>query len=300
VNETVTDLESAPPGPPPVLDVPSSEENTAPLTVIEPATGWGLSGLGELWRYRELLLFLAWRDVKVRYKQTLLGLGWAVAQPVATMLVFTLFLGRVSEVSAGIEHYPLFVFAGMVGWTFFINTVTTAGNSVLTNERLVTKVYFPRLVVPLATVGVSLFDLAIGSALLAVLMLFFGVAPGPSLLFLPLTILALGVAAAGFGILFAGLIVAQRDFKYILAFASQLWLFATPCIYMSPQAWGEQARALLPLNPAYGLVMAFRQSALGGPIDWYAFGVSASVGFVVLLLGVVYFRRAERSFADWI
>lgn len=304
MNETATPVQPAtmPPAASPALDR-SMGENASPelpVTVIEPARGWEVVKLGELWRFRELLLFLAWRDIKIRYKQTVLGIGWAVAQPVATMLIFALFLGRVSGVAAGIEHYPLFVFAGMVGWTFFINTVTTAGNSVIANERLITKVYFPRLIVPLATVGVSIFDLFIGFILLANMMLVFGVSPGWSILLLPLVILALGVAAAGFGILFAALIVAQRDFKYILAFASQLWLFATPCIYLSVDALGETVRTWLPLNPAFGLVLAFRQSILGAPFDWYSFSVSTIVGVMVFLVGIIYFRRVERSFADLI
>jgi lipopolysaccharide transport system permease protein len=206
----------------------------------------------------------------------------------------------VSEVTAGIEHYPLFVFAGLIGWTFFINTVTTAGNSVIANERLITKVYLPRLIIPLATVGVSIFDLLIGSVLLAGMMLVFGVAPGWSLILLPLVVLALGVAAAGFGILFAALIVAQRDFKYILTFAAQVWLFATLCIYRSVDGMSETVRTWLPLNPAYGLVAAFRQATLGGPLDWYSFGVSTAVGLLVFLVGIFYFRRVERSFADLI
>ncbi|HEV3439727.1 MAG TPA: ABC transporter permease [Gemmata sp.] len=305
MNEAVTHVESATMPPAASLEPvrPMSEDatpETLPFTVIEPARGWGLSGLGELWRFRELLLFLAWRDIKIRYKQTVLGIGWAVAQPVATMIVFTLFLGRVSGVATGVEHYPLFVFTGMIGWTFFINTVTTAGNSVIANERLITKVYFPRLIIPLSTVGVSIFDLVIGSVLLAGMMIVFGVAPGWSILLLPMVVLALGVASAGFGILFAALIVAQRDFKYILAFASQLWLFATPCIYLSVDVLGETTRTWLPLNPAYGLVLAFRHAILGGPFDWYSFGVSAVVGVVVFLVGAIHFRRVERSFADLI
>lgn len=271
-----------------------------PVVVIEPDSGLGLGALAELWRFRELLLFLVWRDVKVRYKQTVLGLAWAVAQPLATMLVFALFLGRAAGVKEGVEHYPLFVFAAMVGWSFFINIVTNAGNSVVANERLVTKVYFPRLLIPLSTVGVAVFDLLIASALLAGLMLLFGVAPGWSLLLVPVVVLMLGVAASGFGILFAALIVAQRDFKYVLAFASQLWLFATPCIYMSAEALGPTARDWVPLNPAYGLVQAFRQVALGEAFDWYSFAVSSAVGVAVFVAGVVYFRRTERSFADTI
>ncbi len=271
-----------------------------PLTVIEPARRWGMSGLIEVWRFRELLLFLAWRDIMVRYKQTVLGIGWAVALPLATMLAFSLLLGGVGSLTGGIEHYPLYVFSGMIGWNFFINTVTTGGNSVLANERLITKVYFPRLIIPLATIGVSFFDLLIGFVLLCGMMVFFGAASGWSIAFLPLIVGALCIAAAGFGILFAALIVAQRDFKYFLALAGQLWLLATPCIYLPVDVVSERVRAWLPLNPAYGLVLAFRQSVLGGAIDWYSFLISAAVGTAVFLAGVVYFRRVERSFADLI
>ena len=268
-----------------------------PVTVIEARSGWGVN-VRELWRYRELLLFLGWRDIKVRYKQTVLGLGWAFAQPVATMLVFAVFLGRMGGLAAGIEHYPLFVFAGMVAWTFFSNTVLTAGNSVVANERLVTKIYFPRLIVPLSTVGVTLFDLLLASALLWVAAACYGVWPGWSLVLLPLAVLMLAVAAAGVGILLSALIVAHRDFKYVLTFGVQLWMFATPCLYSSAEMWGPRAQAWLPLNPAYGLILTFRQIVLNGPIDWYAFGVSSAVAVVVCVVGVLYFRRVERTFAD--
>lgn len=278
-----------PPGPP-----------EPPLTVIEAPGGWARPDAGEVWRYRELLFFLALRDVKVRYKQTVLGLGWAVAQPLATMAVFALFLGRMAGVGAGVDHYPLFVFAGMVAWTFFSNTVTVAANSVVANERLVTKIYFPRLVIPLSTVGVGLFDLAIASALLAALALGSGAAPGWGVLLLPLVVLMLAVAAAGIGVLLAALIVAQRDFRYVLTFGVQLWMFATPSLYLPAAALGPTAQTYLPLNPAYGLVLAFRQAALGGPLDLYAFGVSSAVGAALALAGVLYFGRVERSFADTI
>ncbi len=282
--------------PPPVR--PPAAPPEPPLTVIEARAGWALPDLGELWRYRELLFFLALRDVKVRYKQTVLGLGWAVAQPLATMAVFALFLGNMAGIDGKVEHYPLFVFAGMVAWTFFGNTVTAAAGSVVANERLVTKIYFPRLVIPLSTVGVGLFDLVIASALLAAMALAVGVAPGWSVLLLPLVVVSLAVAAAGVGVLLSALIVAQRDFKYVLTFGVQLWMFATPSVYLPADALGPTAQTYLPLNPAYGLVLAFRQAALGGPFDWYAFGVSSAVGVALAVAGVLYFRRVERGFAD--
>ncbi|MBN9523937.1 ABC transporter permease [bacterium] len=283
------------PAAPPAAEPAATEP---PLTVIEPRSGWAALDARELWRYRELLAFLAWRDVKIRYKQTVFGLAWAVAQPLATAGVFALFLGRAAGVTAGIEHYPLYVFAGMTAWAFFSNVVLSAGNSVVANERLVTKVYFPRLIIPLSTVGVGLFDLAVASGLMAFLAAYYGVAPGWSVVLLPLVVALLAVAAAGVGILLAALIVAQRDFRFVLTFGVQLWMFATPTLYMAPDALGPTAQAWLPLNPAYGLIAAFRATALGGPIDWYAFGVSAAVGLVVAAVGLVYFRRVERSFAD--
>ncbi len=285
------------PPPEPAVAAPRPEP---PLVTIAPQAGWALPDLRELWRYRELLFFLALRDVKVRYKQTVLGVGWAVAQPLMTMAVFALFLGRATGVASQVEHYPLFVFAGMVAWTFFGNTVNAAASSVVANERLVTKIYFPRLIIPLSTVGVGVFDLALASVLMGVMAAGFGVAPGWSLLLLPLAVLALAVAAAGVGILLAALIVAQRDFKYVLTFGVQLWMFATPSLYMPAEALDPALRPFLPLNPAYGLVQAFRQAALGGPFDWYAFGVSSAVGAALAVAGMLYFRRVERSFADTI
>lgn len=278
----------------------ASERDDIPVTVIEARPGWQVLNPGEIWRARELLFFLAWRDIKIRYKQTALGLAWAVAQPLASMAVFCLFLGRASGLSEGIEHYPLFVFAGMVAWSFFSNTVTAAGNSVVANERLVTKIYFPRLILPLSTIGVGLFDLAIAGGLLALMALGYGVRPGPSALLLPVAVALLAVTAAGVGTLLSALIVTQRDFRYVLTFGVQLWLFATPCLFMSAEALGPTARTWLPLNPAYGLIEGFRQAALGRPVDPYSFGVSAAVGLLLGLVGVAYFRRTERAFADTI
>jgi lipopolysaccharide transport system permease protein len=284
----------------PSASSPAKPEPELPLTVIEPRSGWALPNLRELWRYRELLYFLALRDIKIRYKQTVLGVGWAVAQPLMAMGVFALFLGKLGGISNGIEHYPLFVFAGMVAWTFFGNTVQAAAGSVVANERLVTKIFFPRLIIPLSTVGVGLFDLVLASVLLAVMALGFGVLPGWSILMLPLVVVMLTAAAAGVGILLSALIVAQRDFKYVLTFGVQLWMFATPSLYLPAESFSPTAQMLLPLNPAYGLVLTFRQAALGGPFDWYAFGVSSAVGLLLAFAGMLYFRRVERSFADTI
>jgi lipopolysaccharide transport system permease protein len=269
------------------------------LTIIERRPSWQLLDWKELWQHHELLFFLTWRDVKVRYKQTVLGAAWAVLQPLATMLVFAVFLGRIPGVSATIEHYSLFVFAGMLPWTFFSNAMTSAGNSVVGNQNLITKVYFPRLIIPMSAVGAGLVDFAIAFLMLAVMMLFHGVLPGWRFLLLPLIVLLLIVAAFGIGTLLSALTVAYRDFRYVLFFGVQLWMFSTPCIYLdAAQVVGPRGLLLLPLNPVYGLILNFRQAALGGPLDWYSLGVSATVSVVLLLVGCLYFRRVESGFAD--
>jgi len=270
-----------------------------PLTVIERRRGWQLLDLPELWRFRELLFFLAWRDVKVRYKQTVLGAAWAVLQPLATMIVFTVFLGRMSGVSADIEHYPLFVFAGMVPWSFFAGALGSASGSVVGNQNLITKVYFPRLLIPMSAVGAGLVDLGVAFVMLAAMMVYYGVAPGWGFLLLPVIALFLMVAALGVGTLLSALIVAYRDVRYVVSFGMQLWLFATPCIYLdATKVVGPRGQMVLPLNPAYGLVLNFREAVLGRPLDLYALTVSAAVSVGLLVAGCFYFRRVERSFAD--
>jgi lipopolysaccharide transport system permease protein len=270
-----------------------------PLTVIEPTRGWQVVNFGELWRYRELLYFLTWRDIKVRYKQTVLGAAWAVLQPLATMVVFSLFVGRLVNPAGDGVPYPLFVFAGLLPWTFFANGMTAAGTSVIGNQNLVTKVYFPRLIIPVSAAGAALVDFGVASAILFLLMAWYGVVPGLGILFTPVILGLLVAALLGAGTLFAALTVAYRDFRVVLPFLVQFGMFATPCIYLDPATVvGPIGRAVLPLNPAYGLILNFRQSILGGPFDWYALAVSAGVSLGLLLLGCLYFRRVERTFAD--
>jgi lipopolysaccharide transport system permease protein len=274
-------------------------EPDLPVTIIERKPGWQLADLRELWGARELLFFLVWRDVKVRYKQTVLGAAWAVLQPLATMLVFTVFLGRVASSPAAADAYPLFVFAGLLPWTLFSNAISSASQSVVGSQNLVTKVYFPRLVIPLSAVGAALIDFVVAFAMLVVMMLWYGVAPGWTVLLVPVVLLVLVLTAVGVGTLLSALTVAYRDFRYVVPFGVQLWMFATPAIYIQADGvLGERARALLPLNPAYGLISAFRQAMLGGPLDWYALGVSSAVGLALLVVGCLYFRRVERGFAD--
>jgi lipopolysaccharide transport system permease protein len=277
---------------------PAMVFNEPPLTVIEPRGRWSVAELRELWRYRDLFLHLVLRDVKLRYKQTILGFGWALFQPLMTMVVFALFLGRMGGVGRDVDDYFLFVLVGAVPWTFFSNALTTAGNSLVSNERLVTKVYFPRVLVPAACVGAAVFDLVVALSLVAVGMAVAGVAPPSGVLLLPVVVALLVMCALGFGVLLAALIVAQRDFRYLLSFGMQVWMFATPVIYLNPTTLGPAAQTWLPLNPVYGLILAFRSAVLGTPMDWAAVGVSAAVSVAMLAFGLWYFRRVERAFAD--
>jgi homopolymeric O-antigen transport system permease protein len=286
----------------PVAGLPQTADPTAdwPVTVIERRSGWQPFNLRELWRYRELLYFLTWRDVKVRYKQTVLGAAWAVIQPLGAMAVFALFLGRATGLTGDLPYsYSLFVLAGLLPWMYFSNALGSAGQSLVSNQNLVTKVYFPRLLIPLGAVGAGLVDFFVAFVLLLVMMPFYGVWPGWGFLWLPLLVGLLVVAALGVGTLLSALTVAYRDFRFVVPFLVQLWMFATPSIYMQaerviPGRW----QWLLPLNPADGLVVNFRQAVLGGPMDYYALAVSSAVSVVLLLLGCLYFRRVERSFAD--
>lgn len=270
-----------------------------PLTIIERRHGWQVIDVGELWRYRELLFFLTWRDVKVRYKQTVLGAAWAILQPLATMIVFSLFFGRVAAAPSSAWPYPLFVLAGLIPWTFFANAITAAGQSVVGSQNLVTKIYFPRLTIPMGAVAAGLVDFAIALGLLVVLMPFYGVLPGWGFLVVPLLILGLVVAALGIGTLLAALTVSYRDFRYVVPFMVQIWMFATPSIYLQADTTiSSHWRALLPLNPAYGLIANFRQAVLGGTPDPYSLAVSTVMSLALLLAGCLYFRRVERDFAD--
>jgi lipopolysaccharide transport system permease protein len=275
-------------------------ESEAPLTVIEARPGWHFVDLRELWRYRELLFFLAWRDVKVRYKQTVLGAAWALVQPLATMGAFALFLGRVASAPDAAMPYPLFVFTGLLPWTFFAAAVASAGNSVVTNQALVTKVYFPRLLVPVSALGAPVLDFAVSCLLLLALMAFYGVAPGWGLLVAPAVVLVLAAFALGLGLVLAALTVSYRDFRALVPLLLQLWMFMTPAIYLQQDLsiFGPRQQAVLPLNPLHGVVVNFRAATAGGPFEWGSLGVTACWALAALVGGGLYFRRVERGFAD--
>ena len=270
-----------------------------PITLIRPARAWQLINFRELWQARELIYILAWRDVKLRYKQTLLGAAWAVLQPGLMMLVFTIFFGRLAHVSSGGVDYSVFVYAGLLPWTFFATAITSAGNSVIGSERLITKVYFPRLAVPLASVGAAVVDCLIACGLLLVLMLWHGITPNVRLLLAPLFLSVMLLAAVGVGTLLAALNVAYRDFRYVIPFLTQFWMFATPTVYMQPDPDASGVvQMCLALNPMTSLVAAFRAAVLGGPIAWGEVAVAAELSALLFLAGCLYFRRVEDSFAD--
>lgn len=284
------------------MTVPSRNTPEPDETLIAPPSRWPGTGLAELWAYRELLAFLAWRDIKVRYQQTLLGAAWAVFQPALMMAVFWLFLSRVAGVPAGEVPYPLFVFAGLLPWYFFANAVGGAANSVVDAERLVSKVYFPRLVIPFAATGPALLDLIVASTLLGVLLAVYGQAPAATAPLAVFAVVVLGVAALGIGAGLAALNVSYRDFRYVVPFLMQAWMFATPSIYLDVRG-GESAadplvRAVLAVNPVTGLVEFFRAALFGFPLPWEAFGVSTAVAAAAFVLGCGYFRWVEHRFAD--
>ncbi|HUY31714.1 MAG TPA: ABC transporter permease [Pirellulales bacterium] len=270
-------------------------DDDLPLTVVGPRAGWRPLDLAELWRYRELLFFLAWRDVKVRYKQTLLGAAWAVLQPTLMMIVFTLVLGRLERTGTSDIAYPVLVYAGLLPWTFFANALANAGQSVVQAERLITKVYFPRLAVPLAAVVAAVVDFALAALVMAVLVAYYGgVTPSWTMVLLPAFALLILLAAVGVGTLLAALNVAYRDVRHALPFLIQLWLFATPSVYL-PQA---DTAGWLEINPLNGLISGFRAAALGQPIPWPRLAYPALAVAVLLAVGITYFRRVEDSFAD--
>jgi lipopolysaccharide transport system permease protein len=265
---------------------------------IQPTRGWTSLNLAEIWEYRELLYFLVWRDLKVRYKQTALGAAWAIIQPFFTMVVFSLFFGYLAKVPSDNKAYPIFAYTALVPWTFFAQGLSMSSDSLVGSANLIRKVYFPRLVVPAGTVLAGLVDLAISSVVLFLMMIYYGVAPTPRLFAVPLLVLLALVTALGVGLWLSALNVKFRDVRYVIPFLTQFWLFATPVAYPSsivPEAW----RPLYGVNPMVGVVEGFRWAILGtdtapGPMIL----ISASVSLLVMIGGARYFRRMEKTFAD--
>jgi lipopolysaccharide transport system permease protein len=268
------------------------------VIVVKPSKGWISLKLKELWEYRELLYFMAWRDIKVRYKQTVLGAAWAIIQPFFTMVVFSIFFGKLARVPSDDLPYPIFAYAALVPWTFFANGLNQASNSLVGSANLIKKVYFPRLVVPISSVISGVVDFVLAFAVLLGMMLFYGILPTVNILWLPLFVLLIFVTALGVGFWLSALNVQFRDVRYTVPFLTQFWLFATPIAYPS-SLLSEPWRTLYGINPMVGVVEGFRWALLGTDTAPGAIIlVSSMVALALLVGGAFYFRRLERSFAD--
>ena len=271
-----------------------------PLIRVQPTRGWVPLHLRDLWQYRSLLYYLAWRDIKVRYKQTTLGVAWAVLQPALQTLIATLVFGRFMNVETFGAPYPVLSLSGIVPWVFFSQALMAASGSIVGNSNLISKVYFPRLITPIAGVIGAIPDFIISFGLLSILMVWFHVVPGPAILLLPLFVLLAIIAALAVGVWFAALNAQFRDFRYILPFFMQFWLLASPVYYSSKSVQSEWFHNLYGLNPMAGVVEGFRWALLGHEPPSAMILVSAVMSVLLLISGLYYFRRVERSFADLI
>jgi lipopolysaccharide transport system permease protein len=280
------------------LTLSSSHSASVPTLRIARSKGWVPLKLSELWEYRELLYFLVWRDIKVRYKQTALGASWAIIQPFLTMVVFSIFFGHLAKVPSDGIPYPIFSFAALVPWTFFANGLGQASNSLVGSGGLISKVYFPRLTIPLASVFSGIVDFAIAFAVMVAMMLYYGLIPTHNVIWLPLFLLLALVTSLGVGLWLSALNVEYRDVRYVVPFITQFWMLATPIGYPS-SLLHEPWRTIYGLNPMVGVVEGFRWALLGtntapGPL----IAVSSAAALLILVTGAFYFRRMEKTFAD--
>ncbi len=273
-------------------------KTTIPIEVIEPKKGWVPLDLREIWNYRELLYFLTKRDIKVRYKQTVLGGLWAIIQPVFTMVVFTLFFGRLAKMPSDGIPYPIFVYVGLLPWTYFANALSASGNSLVGSSNLITKVYFPRLIIPTSASLAGLLDFFIAMLVLAAMMAYYQFVPNVGIVLFPFLVGLTFLCAVGVGLWLSALNVQYRDIRYVIPFLIQLWMFVSPVIY-PVSIVNEKYRWLLALNPMGGVIKAYRSSILGHlPIDWFLLGLSTAIIFMLFESGLYYFRRMEKTFAD--
>jgi lipopolysaccharide transport system permease protein len=274
------------------------QDESVPVFIIRPSKGLVALNLRELWQYRELLYILIWRDIKVRYKQTAIGAAWAVIQPFFAMVVFSLIFGRLAKIPSEGLPYPIFAYSALLPWQFFAKALTEASTSLVVNERVITKVYFPRLLVPTAVVLAGLLDFGIAFLILLGMMVFYGITPSWFILFVPLFLLLAIITALGVSFWLSALDVEYRDVRYTLPFLTQLWFFATPVVYPStivPPSW----RALYGLNPMVGVIEGFRWALLGSaPPDPRMLLVSSLLASLLFISGLIYFRRMERTLAD--
>jgi len=264
---------------------------------LQPSQGWNSRTVSDIWAYRELLYFFIWRDIKVRYKQTLLGAGWAIIQPLMTTVVFTIFFGHLAKVPSDGLPYPVFSLMALVPWTYFASALAGCSTSLSGYQHIISKVYFPRLIIPIGAVIAPLVDFAIGFVILIGFMVWYRITPGPSIVWLPALMLLALATAASVGVWLAALNVRYRDVRYVVPFVVQLWMFATPVAYpasLVPSRW----RAVYGLNPMAGVIEGFRWALAGGPAPGVITVVSAAVVVVLIAGGAIYFRRLEGTFAD--
>lgn len=278
---------------------PAPPTDTLPHLRIKPSKGWVSLKLHELWEYRELLYFLTWRDIKVRYKQTVLGAAWAIIQPFMTMIVFSLFFGRLAQMPSDGVPYPIFSYAALVPWTFFATGLSMSSNSLVGSANLIKKVYFPRLVIPIATVLSGVIDFVLAFIVLLLMMAFFGIMPTINVIFLPLFVLLAFVTALGVGLWLSAMNVQFRDVRYTVPFLTQFWLFATPIAYPSTLIKNDLLRTLYGINPMVGVVEGFRWALLGTETaPGLIIGASSLAAVTLFVSGLFYFRRMEKTFAD--
>ncbi len=281
------------------METNTTASSPEPLLVIEPSKGWVSLKLRELWKYRELLYFLTWRDIKVRYKQTVIGAAWAIIQPVMTMVVFSLFFGQLAKIPSDGVPYPIFAYAALVPWTFFAAGLGSSSNSLVGSANLIKKIYFPRLVIPLSAVFSGIVDFALAFIVLIVMMLAFGITPTLNIFWLPFFLVLAFVTSLGVGLWLSAMNVQFRDVQYVIPFLIQFWMFATPIAYPSSLISNEFLRAIYGINPMVGVVEGFRWALLGtntapGPVI-----IVSTLGALGLLVsGAFYFRRMEKTFAD--
>lgn len=267
--------------------------------VIRPRSGWMPIDWAELWVYHELLWFLVWRDISVRYKQTILGGAWAVLQPLLLLVIFTVVFGRFAKFDSQGVPYPVFVFAGLIPWTMFSQGFPQAALSLINQQNLLTKVYFPRIFVPIAAALVFVVDMVFSLGLYAVILLYYRVVPSWAIIFLPVLILLTLIATLSIGLMLAALTVFYRDFKNIVPFLTQIFMYLTPVIYPASLIKQPLYRWILSLNPMFGLVTAYRTAILGLDCDWPSVAISVTSGICLFIFSVFYFHRTERRFADF-
>jgi lipopolysaccharide transport system permease protein len=267
------------------------------VTVIEPPKGWRMLDWRELWAYRELLWVLMSRDVRVRYKQSVLGAGWALLRPLLSMAIFSVIFGMFGKIPSDGVPYPLFVYAGLLPWNYFASSIASSANSLVGSSQLVSKVYFPRLIIPVSAIGAALVDLLVSATVLLALMAWYGIGWSAQLMAAPLLLVAITLAALGVGTLLSALTVTYRDFTHITPFLVQVWMYVTPVIFpasLVPAQW----RWVLYLNPMTALIEGFRACFVGRALDLPAIAVSVVVSLLVFAAGIAYFEKAERRFAD--